>query len=59
LGFWTSGLPEQLEEVRVVDVSDIYLMFSTQDFWIGMVLSTFLIGGIVYFRSRNNDYSSE
>jgi hypothetical protein len=59
LGFWTSSLPEQLEEVRVVDVSDIYLMFSTQDFWIGMALSTLLIGGIVYFRSRNNDYSSE
>jgi hypothetical protein len=59
LGFWTSSLPEQHEEIRVVDVSDIYLMFSTQDFWIGMALSTLLIGGIVYFRSRNNDYSSE
>jgi len=59
LGFWTSGLPEQNEDIRVVDVSDIYLMFSTQDFWIGMALSTLLIGGIVYFRSRNNDYSSE
>ena len=59
LGFWTSSLPEQYEEIRVVDVSDIYLMLTTQDFWIGMVLSTFLIGGIIYFRSKNNDYSSE
>ena len=59
LGFWTSGLPEQNEDLRVVDVSDIYLMFLTQDFWIGITLSALLIGGIVYFRSKNNDYSSE
>ena len=61
LGFWTraSSFPKQSEELRVVDVSDIYLMLSTQDFWIGMALSTLLIAGIVYFRSRNNDYSSE
>ena len=59
LGFWTSGLPEQNEDLRVVDVSDIYLIFLTQDFWIGITLSALLIGGIVYLRSKNNDYSSE
>ncbi len=61
LGFWTraSSFPKQAEELRVVDISDIYLMLTTQEFWIGMALSILLIGGIVYFRSRNNDYSSE
>ena len=61
LGFWTraSSFPKQAEELRVVDISDIYLMLTTQEFWIGILLSSFLIAGIVYFRSKNNDYSSE
>ena len=61
LRFWTrsSDFPIQSEEIRVVDVTDIYLMISTQNFWIGIILSAVLISGIIYFRSRNNDYSSE
>ena len=61
LRFWTrsSEFSIQSEEIRVVDVTDIYLLISTQNFWIGMILSAVLISGIIYFRSRNNDYSSE
>ena len=61
LRFWTrsSDFPIQSEEIRVVDVTDIYLMISSQNFWIGIILSAVLISGIIYFRSRNNDYSSE
>ena len=59
LGFWSraDSFPIASEEIRVVDISDIALMLSTQAFWIGMVASAVLVAGIVYTRSTNNDYT--
>ena len=61
LGFWSraDSFPIALEEIRVVDISDIILMLSTQAFWIGMIASAILVAGIVYTRSTNNDYTVE
>ena len=61
LGFWSraDSFPIALEEIRVVDLSDIILMLSTQAFWIGMIASAILVAGIVYTRSTNNDYTVE
>ena len=59
LGFWSraDSFPIASEEIRVVDISDIALMLSTQAFWIGMIASAVLVAGIVYTRSTNNDYT--
>jgi len=61
LGFWTRSdtFPIEYAETRVVDISDIYLLFTTQAFWIGILASAVLIAGIVYTRSTNNDYTVE
>ena len=61
LGFWSraDSFPIASEEIRVVDISDIGLMLSTQAFWIGMIASAVLVAGIVYTRSTNNDYTVE
>ena len=61
LGFWSraDSFPIASEEIRVVDISDIILMLSTQAFWIGMIASAILVAGIVYTRSTNNDYTVE
>ena len=61
LGFWSraDSFPVASEEIRVVDISDIILMLSTQAFWIGMIASAVLVAGIVYTRSTNNDYTVE
>ncbi len=61
LGFWSraDSFPIASEEIRVVDISDIILMLSTQAFWVGMIASTILVAGIVYTRSTNNDYTVE
>ena len=61
LGFWSraDSFPAAFEEIRVVDISDIILMLSTQAFWIGMIASAVLVAGIVYTRSTNNDYTVE
>ena len=61
LGFWSraDSFPAASEEIRVVDISDIILMLSTQAFWIGMIASAVLVAGIVYTRSTNNDYTVE
>ena len=61
LGFWTRSdtFPIEYAEARVVDISDIYLLFTTQAFWIGILASAVLIAGIVYTRSTNNDYTVE
>ena len=50
LGFWSraDSFPIASEEIRVVDISDIILMLSTQAFWVGMIASTILVAGIVY-----------
>ena len=47
------------EEFRVVVVPDIFLLFSTPEFWIGIIISALLVVGIVYTRSTNNDYTVE
>tara|TARA_Y100000766_G_scaffold266399_1_gene260715 strand:- start:67 stop:960 length:894 start_codon:yes stop_codon:yes gene_type:complete len=61
LGFWSraDSFPVAFEEIRVVDISNIFLMLSTQAFWVGMIASAFLISAIVYTRSTNNDYTVE
>tara|TARA_Y100001970_G_C14033898_1_gene750046 strand:+ start:57 stop:950 length:894 start_codon:yes stop_codon:yes gene_type:complete len=61
LGFWSraDSFPLPIEEIRVVDISNISLMLSTQAFWVGMIASAFLISAIVYTRSTNNDYTVE
>lgn len=61
VGFWSraDSFPKEYEEIRVVDISDIFLLFSSQAFWIGILASVFLIGGIVYVRSSNSDHAIE
>ena len=61
LGFWSraDSFPVASDEIRVVDISDIFLMLSTQAFWIGMLACIILVAGIVYTRSTNNDYTVE
>ena len=59
IGFWSraDSFPKEYQELRVVDVSDILLLFSTQAFWIGILASVILVAGIVYFRSSNSDHA--
>lgn len=61
LGFWSraDSFPIQYEEARVVDITDVYLMLTTQAFWIGLIASAVLVAGIVYTRSTNNDFTVE
>jgi len=61
LGFWSraDSFPIQYEEARVVDITDVYLMITTQAFWIGMIASAVLVAGIVFTRSTNNDFTVE
>ncbi len=61
IGFWSrsESFPKKYEEIRVVDVPDIYLLFSTPEFWVGIMVSALLVFGIVYTRSTNNDYTVE
>ena len=49
--------PKEYQEIRVVDISDILLLFSTQAFWIGILASVILVAGIVYVRSSNSDHA--
>ena len=59
IGFWSraDSFPKEYQELRVVDVSDILLLFSTQAFWIGILASLILVAGIVYVRSSNSDHA--
>jgi ABC-2 type transport system permease protein len=59
IGFWSraDSFPKEYQELRVVDVSDIFLLFSTQAFWIGILASTILVASIVYVRSSNSDHA--
>ena len=59
IGFWSrsDSFPKEYQEIRVVDISDILLLFSTQAFWIGIVASVILVAGIVYVRSSNSDHA--
>ena len=59
IGFWSrsDSFPKEYQELRVVDITDILLLFSTQDLWIGILASVILVAGIVYFRSSNSDHA--
>jgi len=59
IGFWSrsDSFPKEYREIRVVDISDILLLFSTQAFWIGILASVILVAGIVYVRSSNSDHA--
>ena len=59
IGFWSraDSFPKEYQELRVVDISDIFLLFSTQAFWIGILASAILVAGIVYVRSSNSDHA--
>ena len=59
IGFWSrsDSFPKEYQELRVVDITDILLLFSTQAFWIGIFASVILVAGIVYFRSSNSDHA--
>ena len=61
LGFWSraDSFPIQYEEDLVVDITDVYLMLTTQAFWIGLIASAVLVAGIVFTRSTNNDFTVE
>ena len=43
--------------LRLLVISDILLLFSTQAFWIGIFASVILVAGIVYVRSSNSDHA--
>ena len=59
IGFWSrsDSFPKEYQDIRVVDISDILLLFSTQAFWIGILASVILVAGIVYVRSSNSDHA--
>tara|TARA_B100001121_G_scaffold290435_1_gene290285 strand:+ start:1648 stop:2562 length:915 start_codon:yes stop_codon:yes gene_type:complete len=59
IGFWSRSdtFPKEYQEIRVVDISDILLLFSTQAFWVGILASVILVAGIVYVRSSNSDHA--
>ena len=59
IGFWSrsDSFPKEYQELRVVDITDILLLFSTQAFWIGILASVILVAGIVYVRSSNSDHA--
>ena len=59
IGFWSrsDSFPKEYQEIRVVDISDILLLFSTQAFWVGIFASVILVAGIVYVRSSNSDHA--
>ena len=59
IGFWSrsDSFPKEYQELRVVDITDILLLFSTHAFWIGILASVILVAGIVYFRSSNSDHA--
>ena len=59
IGFWSrsDSFPKEYQEIRVVDISDILLLFFTQAFWIGIFASVILVAGIVYVRSSNSDHA--
>ena len=59
IGFWSrsDSFPKEYQELRVVDITDILLLFCTQAFWIGILASVILVAGIVYFRSSNSDHA--
>ena len=59
IGFWSrsDSFPKEYQELRVVDIPDILLLFSTQSFWIGILASVILVAGIVYVRSSNSDHA--
>ena len=59
IGFWSrsDSFPKEYQELSVVDITDILLLFSTQAFWIGILASVILVAGIVYFRSSNSDHA--
>ena len=59
IGFWSrsDSFPKEYQELRVVDITDILLLFSTQAFWVGILASVILVAGIVYFRSSNSDHA--
>lgn len=61
IGFWSraDSFPKEYQELRVVDVPDILLLFSTQAFWIGILASAILVAGIVYVRSSNSDHAMD
>ena len=42
-----------------LQIVPIFLLFSTPEFWIGIIISALLVVGIVYTRSTNNDYTVE
>ena len=59
VGFWSraDSFPKKYDEIRVVDISDIFLLFTTQAFWIGIIVSAILIASIIYVRSSNSDHA--
>tara|TARA_Y100001934_G_C11689903_1_gene467352 strand:- start:91 stop:399 length:309 start_codon:yes stop_codon:yes gene_type:complete len=59
LGPWSrsESLRNIFPEISVVDISDIYLLIISSEFWLGLLVSAFLIILTVKIRSRIN-YSS-
>ena len=52
-----SSFPKEYENLAVSEMSDIPLLFSLHEFWIGILISGIFIYLTIYFRSKN-DYAS-
>ena len=53
----SEAFPIEYEGLRVAEIADIPLLFSLNEFWIGIAVSIIFIALTIYFRSRS-DYSS-
>jgi len=52
-----SSFPKEYESLGVAELSDIPLLFSMTEFWIGILISSVFIYLTIYFRSKS-DYAS-
>ena len=53
----TNSFPKEYQNLRVAEIDDIPLLFSMNEFWIGIIIGGIFIALTIYFR-RNSDYST-
>ena len=53
----SDSFPKDYETLQVAEISDIPLLLTKNEFWIGIVMGTIYVSLTIYFRSKS-DYSS-
>ena len=53
----SDSFPKEYETLQVAEISDIPLLLTMNEFWIGIVMGTIFVSLAIYFRSKS-DYSS-